>query len=420
MRQRVEDVLGLLDIAHLRHRETATLSGGERQRVAVAAALALRPSILVLDEPTSQLDPQGAEDVIAALVRLNEEYGLAVVLAEHRLERVVAHADRMRFVAGPGLATVDGTPAEVLARMDPIAVPTVVTLGRAMGWDPLPLTIRAARASAERDGRRPAAPPDDPVIGGDPVVRVRGLATGYGPRTVLRGVDLDLRPGELLALVGRNGSGKTTLLRSLVGLHRPVRGTIRVGPHDATRTETATLARVAGYVPQQPDRLFFARTVREELAFTRRHLGTGGEDIEALLDRLDLAGKADRNPRDLSGGERQRAALAAILAGGPRVLLLDEPTRGMDATWKRSLGETLRRWCAEEGLAVLMATHDIELVARFTTRVVMLGDGEVIADGPPREVLPASQSFAPQVNRVYGGTILTVEDVVAGLGPGAG
>ena len=416
MRQRVEDVLGLLDIAHLRHRETATLSGGERQRVAVAAALALRPAILVLDEPTSQLDPHGAEDVIAALVRLNEEYGLAVVLAEHRLERVVAHADRMRSMPGAGATPLDGTPTEVLARMDPVAVPPVVALGRAMGWEPLPLTVRAARQAARRDGRWPIPPPANPVIGGAPVVRVAGLATGYGAQTVLRGVDLDIRPGELVALVGRNGSGKTTLLRSLVGLHRPTRGTIRLGPHDAVRTETATLARVAGYVPQQPDRLFFSPTVREELAFTRRHLGTGGEDIEALLARLDLAGLADRNPRDLSGGQRQRAALAAILAGEPRVLLLDEPTRGMDATWKRTLGESLRRWCAEEGLAVLMATHDVELVARFATRVVMLGDGEVIADGPPREVLPASLSFAPQVNRVYGGMFLTVDDVVTGLG----
>ncbi|MDQ3512500.1 MAG: ATP-binding cassette domain-containing protein [Chloroflexota bacterium] len=420
MRQRVEDVLVLLGIAHLRHRETATLSGGERQRVAVAAALALQPSILVLDEPTSQLDPHGAEDVIAALNRLNEDLGLAVVLAEHRLERVVAHADRMRFVAGPGVTPIDGSPAAVLSQMDPVSVPPVVALGRAMGWDPLPLTVRAARAAAEEDGRRPASPPADPAIGGEPVVRVAGLATGYGPRTVLRGVDLDLRPGELVALVGRNGIGKTTLLRSLVGLHRPVRGTVRVGPHDAIRTETATLARVVGYVPQQPDRLFFAPTVREELAFTRHHLGAGGEDIDALLDRLDLAGMAERNPRDLSGGERQRAALAAILAGGPRVLLLDEPTRGMDAAWKRSLGAMLRRWCAEEGMAVLMATHDIELVARFATRVVMLGDGEVIADGPPREVLPASLSFAPQINRVYGGSILTVEDVVGGLGPRLG
>lgn len=414
MRQRIEDVLDLLGIVHLRRRETATLSGGERQRVAVAAALAMQPEILVLDEPTSQLDPWGAEDVLAALTRLNDDLGLTIILAEHRLERIVAHADRMRYVPGGGAVPIDGSPATVLPVMDVHSVPPVVALGQSIGWDPLPLTVKQARLAVQHDPRQPTPPRIPTALTGPALVETQGLSVGYVARDVLRDVDLIARPGELIAVMGRNGSGKTTLLRALMGLHRPVQGRIRVGDLDATRLGPADLAQIAGYVPQRPDALLFAPTLREELAFTRRHLGDTGGDPDALLDRLGLTHLAERNPRDLSGGERERAALAAILAGDPKLLLLDEPTRGMDARRKLDLGDILHDFCREGG-TVLMATHDVELVARIASRVVLLGDGAIIADAHPRQVLAASLTFATQINKVYGGAFLTVEDVTARL-----
>lgn len=415
MRKRVEEVLDLLGIAALRGRDVATLSGGERQRVAVAAALSLQPSILALDEPTSQLDPWGAEDVLSALTRLNEDLGLTVVLAEHRLERVVAHADRLRFLPAGNGAAVEGRPRETLAAMDVALTPPLIRLARRIGWQPLPLTIKEGRACVRLDPRHPASPPTDrlsPV--GRPVVLVQDVTVGYGSRAVLEHLNLDAGPGELVALMGRNGSGKTTVLRSVMGLHRPKTGVITACGRDLSRVDTAELARDVGYVPQQPGTLLFAETLREELAFTLKHHGGRGKDPETVLALLGLADAAERHPRDLSGGERERAALAAVLVGAPRVLLLDEPTRGMDAARKAALGTILHDLCAE-GATVLMATHDVELVAAVATRVVLLGDGRVVADGSPREVLSGSLTFATQINKLYGGQWLTVEDVVTGL-----
>jgi energy-coupling factor transporter ATP-binding protein EcfA2 len=416
MRKRVEEVLDLLGIADLRHREVVTLSGGERQRVAVAAALSLQPALLVLDEPTSQLDPWAAESVLAALTRLNEDLGLTIVLAEHRLERVLAHADRVRFLPGGASAAIDGLPREMATIIDEALLPPLVRLGRRLGWEPLPLTVKEGRARVRLETHLPASPPPDPSRpGGPPSLALAGVDAGYGRRAVLRGIDLEARPGELLALMGRNGSGKTTLLRTVIGLHRPSAGRVTVRGRDASRLEVAELAQDVGYVPQHPGALLFAPTLRDELAFTLAHRQRGGADPDATLASLGLLHAAGRDPRDLSGGERERAALAAILVGAPRVLLLDEPTRGMDAARKRALGQQLIRLC-QEGVTVLLATHDVELVAAIASRVVLLGDGRIVADGGPRAVLSGSLTFATQINKLYGDGFLTKEDVFQGSG----
>ena len=419
MRKRVEEVLDLLSIAALRDREIATLSGGERQRVAVAAALALQPSILALDEPTSQLDPWGAEEVLAALNRLNEDLGLTIVLAEHRLERVVAHADRLTVLAPGGTIALDGPPRETLRQADAGSLPALFALGRRLAWDPLPLSIKEGRAAQRRDaalGRVPApAPSDSAPPGGAPVVALQRASAGWGRSSVLRDIDLDVRPGELVALMGRNGSGKTTLLRLVAGLHRPSSGRVLVAGQDTTRLHPADIAQTVGYLPQNPSALFFAETLRAELAFTLKHHRRSGLDPEATLASLGLGHAIDRNPRDLSGGERERAALAAVLVGGPRVLLLDEPTRGMDAARKRALIAMMHRLCGD-GVAILLATHDVELVAEVASRVVLLGAARIVADGGPRTVLSGSLSFTTAINKLYGDGFLTPGDVLAGLG----
>lgn len=420
MRKRVEEVLDLLGIADLRDRAIATLSGGERQRVAVAAALALQPRLLVLDEPTSQLDPWGAEDVLTALTRLNEDLGLTIVLAEHRLERVLGHADRIRLMM-PGQEAIEGPPRQVVAACDPLLVPPVVRLGRLLGWDPLPLTIKEGRRAALA-GPLPRSPDPAPSPAADrPVVELQKVTAGYGSRIVLREIDLVIRPGELIALMGRNGSGKTTLLRSIMGFHRPHAGRIIVAGRNTASCDPADIAQDVGYLPQRPTASLFQERVRGELEFTLRHCRQRQVDPDWLLAELDLTDLATRHPHDLSAGEQERVALAAVLVGAPSVLLLDEPTRGMDYVRKARLGSVLRRQ-QERGTAVLMATHDVELVAGLATRVVLLGDGEVIADGPPRDVLSGSLTFATQINKLYGDGFLTVDDVVQGLpdpGPAA-
>ncbi len=422
MRVRVEESLDLVGIAHLRDREIATLSGGERQRLAIAAALALRPGLLVLDEPTSQLDPWSAEELIGGLVRLNHDLGLTVVLAEHRLERVAAEADEIRF-AGPDGTWLSDAPREVLTSLAVPAdfLPPVAHLGRVLGWAPLPITVREGRWAVAHDGRVPVASAAMTTGSGmPPLLTVNRLRLGHtvpgGTVDVLRNVDLAIHAGEVVALMGRNASGKTTLLRAMAGLHRPLAGSIAltgetgdpVGPGDGS----------VGYLPQDPGAILFTERVRDELLASRRaahgRSSRSLPDIDDLLDRLGLAGLADRHPRSLSGGQRQRVAIGAVLAGGSRIVLLDEPTRGMDGQRKSDLGRLLRDLVAD-GIAVVLATHDVELAAAVATRVVMLGGGEVVADGTPRDVLGTALSYGPQMTKLYGPDFLTVEEVTTGL-----
>ena len=395
MRRRVEEVLDALGIAHLRDRSPATLSGGERQRCAIAGALALAPSVLVLDEPTSQLDPQGADDVLAALSRLNADLGTTVLLAEHRLERAAPIADRAIVMSRGDITDGPDTTAAVIGRYP--GAPSVTRLGRALGWPELPLTVRDARATATRLGVDLKAPLDQRHARGETLLSAKDLRVDIARRRVLHGVSMEIAAGDVIALLGRNGSGKTTLLRALSNLV------------SATSGEIVGSASIA-YVPQDPGTLLFAPTVRDELAETLRLLGKPRDEgaIDCWIESLGLREVEHRHPRGLSGGERQRVAIAAVAIGGAQILLLDEPTRGMDAASRAAL-ELAVRSHAERGGAVVLATHDVELAARCATRVTVLGDGEIVAEGDARQVLSGSL-FAPQVLRVLP-PFLTVEEV---------
>jgi energy-coupling factor transport system ATP-binding protein len=439
MRKRVEEVLDQLNIAYLRERPISTLSGGEKQRVAIAAVLTLHPRLLVLDEPTSQLDPQAAEEVLIALRQLNEDLGLTVVLSEHRLERVVQYADRLLYLPGPAQAPLLGEPTEVLSQVQ--LTPPLVTLGKTLGWEPLPLTIKAGRrfarrliqarppqeaSGSEQLARRPAADSTPPAI------TVKGLDYSYHGHEALRDLSLTIGQGEFVAIMGRNGSGKTTLLKQMVGLLKPDRGQVLITPRpprpaakeaprasepialDTRSASVDEIVRFVGYVPQDPNTLLFADTLLEELAFTRKGHRLPPDNDVALLETLGLAAQARRYPRDLSGGERQRAALAAVLVAQPQIILLDEPTRGLDYQQKRSLTTFLTAEKAR-GHTIVMVTHDVELVGQCADRVVLMADGDVIVDGPTRKVMSDSLVFATQVNKLFRDErFLTVEDVLGG------
>jgi energy-coupling factor transporter ATP-binding protein EcfA2 len=422
MRKRVEEALDQLNIAGLRHRSVNTLSGGERQRVAIAAVMTLQPQLLVLDEPTSQLDPQAAEEVLDTVVKLNQDLGLTVVLSEHRLERVVQYVDRMLYMPGDGRPPLLDAPRAVLEQVD--LTPPLVTLAKALHWSPLPLTIKEGRRFARKQalsdrgegtGGQAADARSSPL----PVtVSVQDLRFSYNGHPALQDVTIDVRQGEFVALMGRNGSGKTTLLKQIVGLLRPDQGRVEISDPqysrimDTRRAAVEEIIQVVGYVPQNPNALLFNDTVRQELDFTRRGHGLPPGDYGSLLDTLGMAGHADHYPRDLSVGERQRAALAAILVAEPQILLLDEPTRGLDYQQKAALTAFLQQEKAR-GRTIVMATHDVELVAQCADRVVLLGDGRVVVDGPARQVMSESLVFASQINKLFRDpALLTVGDVL--------
>ncbi|MET9370576.1 ATP-binding cassette domain-containing protein [Streptomyces griseoflavus] len=417
MRRRVEETLDLLGLADLRDRPIATLSGGQRQRVAIGSVLTPHPRVLVLDEPTSALDPAAAEEVLAVLQRLVHDLGTTVLMAEHRLERVVQYADRVALLPGPGERPWLGTPAEVMA-VSPVH-PPVVALGRLADWSPLPLTVRDARreAGALRErlaGHEPhrAAPAPTPPAPARrlfprarasgttaPVAEVRSLSVRRDRVQALREVDLTVTRGETIALMGRNGAGKSTLLGALVGLVAPSSGSVRAGDAVPHRTRPRDLVRRVGLVPQEPRDLLYADTVAAECAAADRDAEAAPGTCRALLTRLLPAVADDVHPRDLSEGQRLTLALAVVLTARPPLLLLDEPTRGLDYAAKARL-VTLLRELAAEGHAIVMATHDVELAAELAHRVVLLAEGEVIADGPSAEVVVASPSFAPQVAKI--------------------
>ncbi|MFE9026527.1 ABC transporter ATP-binding protein [Streptomyces iakyrus] len=434
MRRRVEETLDLLGLAGLRDRPIATLSGGQQQRVAIGSVLTPHPSVLVLDEPTSALDPAAAEEVLAVLQRLVHDLGTTVLMAEHRLERVIQYADQVVLLPAPGASPVLGGPAEVMA-VSPV-YPPVVALGRLAGWTPLPLTVRDARRRAghlkqqlenaplmgrgeARDQprtprtRQHEAPPT-------PVGEVRALSVTRARIQALHDITLTIAPGETIALMGRNGAGKSTLLNALVGLVKPTSGTVLVGEVTPHRTAPKDLVRKVGLVPQEPRDLLCADTVAAECAAADQDAGADPGTCRALVTELLPGVTDDTHPRDLSEGQRLALALAVVLTARPPLLLLDEPTRGLDYAAKARLVAVLRALAAE-GHAIVLATHDVELAAEIAHRVVLLAEGEVIADGPTAEVVVSSPSFAPQVTKILAPQHwLTVAQVREALHPEAG
>lgn len=416
MRQRVAEVLAWLELLPLRNRLISTLSGGERQRVAIASALALRPSILVLDEPTSQLDPTSACEVLDALSRLHQQLGLTIILAEHRLERVLGTVDKMILLEG-GRITCHGLPDEVISQQR--SVPPVVTLGRQLGWHPVPLTVAEARKYVANS---PVIPPSDflpQVTRPQPILTVHNLGYAYDDKPALQNVSLQVGEGEIVAVMGANGSGKTTLLKNIVGLLRPHSGDIHLDTQSILGQSVAETCRHLAYLPQNPDDLLFAESVTAEMILTlnNQKQPINGEQIERLLMQLGLAPVAQQYPRDLSVGQRQRVALGAVMVARPRLLLLDEPTRGLDFQAKQNLIHLWGSWLAE-GMGILLITHDVELVAQMAHYVMIMHQGTMLAEGHPAALLPHHPPFRPQIAQLFPGqSWLTVQDALRHIKP---
>jgi energy-coupling factor transport system ATP-binding protein len=416
MRRRVEESLDLLGLAEVRTRPLRSLSGGQQQRTAIAALLAQHPSAMVLDEPTSALDPSAAEDVLAALQRIVHDLGVTVLLAEHRLERVVQFADRVVVMHDDGTVKI-GDPEEMLASTT--VAPPVVSLGRLVGWNPLPLSVRQARRLADPLRQKLATvtplPSRSHNAPAPDVIDIRKATARYAETTALREVSVRIGPGEVVAVMGRNGAGKSTLLRTLVGLMPVTAGSVRVGNEDPRALRPDQLVTRVGMVPQEPADLLWTTSVADECAAadTDHQLPEGA--TAELLERLTPGIDPNRHPRDLSEGQRLALALAVILIADAPVLLLDEPTRGLDYPSKSRLVSFLKQRAAA-GHAVVIATHDVEFAAEVATRTIVMADGDIVADGPTNEVVVGSPQFAPQVAKVLSPLPwLTVDEVASSL-----
>ena len=421
IRKRVAEMASFFGIETWFYKNVTELSGGQKQLLNLASVMAMQPSVLILDEPTSQLDPIAASDFLATLGKINRELGTTVVLTEHRLEEAFALASRVA-VMDSGRLLCTGTPTQVGGQLRDaghamfLAMPTAMRIWAAAADDAsCPVTVREGRDwlrhFSEKKTFKPLPAESEHSYPEEPALECQELWFKYEQDTpdVVRGLTLSLQRGEFLALLGGNGTGKSTSLKLLAGLQKPYRGEIR-------RNGTV------GVLPQNPQALFVKRTVREDLyeILRERKFSADVRDgrvahVVALCRLEDLL---DRHPYDLSGGEQQRAALAKILLLDPEILLMDEPTKGLDAEFKQTFAEILQALLAR-GVSILMVSHDIEFCARYAHRCALFFDGAVVTDAPPRVFFSGNSFYTTSANRMARGLLpeaVTAEDLILACG----
>jgi len=416
IRRRVAEMASFFGIQTWFHKSVTELSGGQKQLLNLAAVMALQPSVLILDEPTSQLDPIAASDFLATLSRINRELGTTVILTEHRLEEAFGFASRVA-VLEKGALLCTGTPAEVGAALKNagsamfLAMPAAMRIWSAVDSKaPCPVSVR--------DGRRwlldygaahplKALPEETPPPETEALISARELWFKYDQDRpdVVKGLSLEVRRGQLLALLGGNGTGKTTSLKLLAGLKKPWRGELEVRG-------------TVGMLPQDPQTLFVRPTVREDLLEVLPRAERKDAALERVVSLCRLTELLDRHPYDLSGGEQQRAALAKLLLRDPDILLLDEPTKGLDAEFKQSFGQILQT-LQRSGVAILMVSHDIEFCAKYADRCALFFDGNIVTEGLPRAFFSGNSFYTTAANRISRELLpraVTPEDVIAACG----
>ena len=453
MRFRVAEMASYFGIESWFHKDVRDLSGGQKQLLNLASIMAMRPSALILDEPTSQLDPIAASDFLNTVRKINLELGVTIVLTEHRLEEVFACADKVVVMDRGEIVSV-GSPLRVARELHasandmmaalpaPLRIFYGVEAAREVGLGKaspdkaspekaespdVPLTVREGRRWLSRlasndCARCDAIPVDAPLDAAEhPALSLKEVWFRYDRDLpdVLRGASLDVAPGSILAIMGGNGAGKSTLLRVACGISKPYRGTVRVFGRKLKDWKAGSLFDgCLALLPQDPQNLFVKKTVREDLAEMLASSRLPEADracrIEHVIDVTDIGGVLDSHPFDLSGGEQQRAALAKVLLTDPKILLLDEPTKGIDAFFKRQFASVLDD-LKRDGVAIVMVSHDIEFCARHADAVAMMFDGEIIAESTPRTFFSSNSFYTTAANRMSRHVFsraITDEDVI--------
>jgi len=454
MIERIEWTLEVVRLQEFVKRAPSHLSGGQKQRLAIAAGLVMRPSVLVLDEPTSQLDPIGAREVFSVLRDLNQNLGMTIVLSTHKSEHAARYADRI-VVLDQGQIVAQGTPKEVFSQVEAldriyVQVPAVTRvewdLEKALGKDHTEkgVLLEGTQASLgkllnERGIVRQSIvvgkpPHPTPPVPEEPYILFKDVSFQY-PGTdhkALDGIFISVGKGEFVGIVGQNGAGKTTLVKHIVGLLKPTAGQVVVGGKDLADESVENMARTVGLALQNPDAQLFAMSVAEEVAFGCTNLGLPQEEVVGRVDRAlaatGLEAFREVYPFNLSFGDRRKLSVAAVVSMEPQILIFDEPTTGQDYRGRRELADIATR-LNEMGRTVLMVTHDMDLIAEYTRRLIVMGDGRVLLDGPTAEVFQQVETLAetfitpPQVTQLaqglaeYGvpGDILVANELVQAL-----
>jgi energy-coupling factor transport system ATP-binding protein len=431
MKRRIMEVTSALSLNEYRDHFIPELSGGQKQKIALASVLSMQPDILLLDEPTSQLDPIAGEEILTMVRRLNEENGITIVLTEQKLERCFHFADRI-IIMDQGEIIKDSCDVSSIANWivenNMSFIPPVSKVFANIGFQNVPVTVKQGRdmirkhviektdfksraikstldqsayekeiKSHEIKENRPNSRGSDQYL-----LDVNKLWFTYpNGKEILKNVHLQIKEGSFSVIMGENGGGKTTLLKNINGLLRPSRGHVKLSGRDIKGLKVEEIAISVGYLSQNPNDYLFLPTVREEIEFTMKNLSLFDEGIiDEILTKLQIDQFKDMNPRDLSTGERQRVALASVLVTKPKLLLLDEPTRGLDYQLKEALGEILLS-LVKEGTTILMIAHDVEFAAEYADDIVLFNDGSVIGSGCKFEMLTDSTFYSPQMSRLF-------------------
>lgn len=399
MHLRVNSILEDLGINHLRQKKIRELSGGEKQKVAIASVLVAHPKVLLLDEPTSQLDPGSADEVLRLITNLKEKLNITVVISEHRLERLLPFTDQVIYI-GNDHSVDSGSPQNIIPTKN--IAPPIVKIAKKLNLKPIPLVpgdFPRINLNIHKSTKIKVA--DLEMENEQPIFSIKDLSTTIDGNQILENISLDLYEGEIFTLVGKNGSGKTTLLRSIMGLI-PSEGEKYLGGNNVSNLQSGDIIQYFAYLPQNPHDLLFAETILEELRITLKNHGIVKENAKLLtfLQQFDLADKSHRYPRDLSVGEIQRTALAAITIHDPKIILLDEPTRGLDYLAKENLAKILTDW-RNQGRTIFLITQDVEFAAGVADRAAILESGEVIFNGSPRKAFTQFPVFQTQTARLF-------------------
>lgn len=430
MKRRIMEVTSALSLSGYKTSFIPELSGGQKQKVALASVLAMQPEILLLDEPTSQLDPIAGEEILTMVRRLNEENGITIILTEQKLERCFHFADRI-IAMDNGEIIKDcenvNTIASWSVRENKPFIPPLSKLFANINYHEIPVTVKEGRELLKNEFLLDIIEEnssDYSNVGnkyitndsfeGKYIVDIQNLWFTYpNGSEILKNIDLKILKNTFTVIMGENGSGKTTLLKNINRLLKPTRGHIKLLGEDTKKSTVEELSAIVAYLSQDPNDYLFLPTVREEVSFTLKNLGLIDEGIvDEILNKLNIKKFENCNPRDLSSGERQRVALASVLVTKPKLLLLDEPTRGLDYQLKENLGQILLE-LKNEGTTILMIAHDVEFAAEYSDDIILMDNGGIVELGNKHEMLTNSTFYSPQISRLfhnYRNNIVTVKE----------